>query len=85
MFDSHKIDDYFDGEKPLDVGYQTQKPQESGFYRFAKLGFPSVAAPLLGLMIVMPNIKIWWTNFWSWQSSTASMRRRRRMVNFTTC
>lgn len=57
MFDSHKIDDYFDGEKPLDVGYQTQKPQESGFYRFAKLGFPCVAAALLGLMIVMPNIK----------------------------
>ena len=57
MFDSHKIDDYFDGEKPLDVGYQTQKPQESGFYRFAKLGFPCVAAALLGLMIVMQNIK----------------------------
>ena len=57
MFDSHKIDDYFDGEKSLEGQFDNSKLQTSGWYRIAKLGFPCVAAALLGLMIVMPSIR----------------------------
>ena len=57
MFDSHKIDDYFDGEKSLEGQFDNNKLQTSGWYRIAKLGFPCVAAALLGLMIVMPSIR----------------------------
>lgn len=57
MFDSHKIDDYFDGEKSLDGQFDSNKLRTSHWYRIAKLGFPCVAAALLGLMIVMPSIR----------------------------
>lgn len=57
MFDSRKIDAFFNGDKPFDNVKADNKPQTSLWLRFVKLGFPCVAAALLGLMVVMPNIK----------------------------
>ncbi len=57
MFDSHKIDAYFNGDRSFDNVKLSDKPQTSRWLRFVKLGFPCVAAALLGVMIVMPNIK----------------------------
>ena len=57
MFDSRKIDAFFDEEKQLRRQFEENKPQVSGWMRFVKLGFPCIAALLLGLMVVMPNIR----------------------------
>lgn len=57
MFDSHKIDDYFDGKRPFDNAKTDDKPKTSGWLRFVKLGFPCLAAAIFGVMLVMPNIK----------------------------
>lgn len=57
MFDSRKIDAFFDGEKLLRRQIEESKPQVSGWARFVKLGFPCIAALLLGLMVIMPNIR----------------------------
>ena len=57
MFDSRKIDDYFNGKRQLDEIRYNNKPQTSRWLRFVKLGFPCVAAAILGVMLVMPNIK----------------------------
>lgn len=57
MFDSHKIDAYFEGERPFDNAKTEDKPAVSGWHRLIKLGFPCLAAAILGLMLVMPNIK----------------------------
>lgn len=57
MFDSRKIDDYFNGKRQLDEIKYNNKPQTSKWLRFVKLGFPCVAAAILGVMLVMPNIK----------------------------
>ena len=57
MFDSHKIDDYFENRNAFAQNNHHDKAKISGWTRFAKLGFPCVAAALLGLMIVMPNIR----------------------------
>lgn len=57
MFDSRKIDAFFDGEKLLKRQIEESKPPISGWARFVKLGFPCIAALLFGLMVIMPNIK----------------------------
>lgn len=57
MFDSRKIDDFFDNETSFLRKEVNDKPPVSGWLRFIKIGFPCVAALLLGVMIVMPNIK----------------------------
>lgn len=57
MFDSHKIDAYFNGEQPFDNEQPNDKPKSSKWLRFIKLGFPCLAAAILGVMVVMPNIK----------------------------
>ena len=57
MFDSHKIDDYFDGKRPFENAKPDDKPKTSVWLRFVKLGFPCLAAAILGVMVVMPNIK----------------------------
>lgn len=57
MFDSQKIDSYFDGKHNLEP--QTYIAEQGGvsWRRVFKLSLPCVAAALLGLMIVMPNIR----------------------------
>lgn len=57
MFDSRKIDDFFDNETSFLRKEASDKPPVSRWLRFIKLGFPCVAALLLGVMVVMPNIK----------------------------
>ena len=57
MFDSKKLDDYFEKAQSVKTNKDMRVLKESGFVRFAKLGFPCVAALLLGLMVVMPNIR----------------------------
>lgn len=57
MFDSHKIDAFFYGEKPFDNEKVEDKPKVSNWLRFIKLGFPCIAALILGVMFVLPNIK----------------------------
>ena len=50
MFDSHKIDDYFDGKRPFENAKPDDKPKTSVWLRFVKLGFPCLAAAILGVM-----------------------------------
>ena len=57
MFDSHKIDAYFNGEQPFDNERPNDKPKSSKWLRLIKLGFPCLAAAILGVMVIMPNIK----------------------------
>lgn len=57
MFDSRKIDDFFDGSKPFENDKTEVHTEVSGWLRFIKLGFPCLAAAIFGLMLVMPNIK----------------------------
>ena len=59
MADLRKIDDYFDNDKIFAANSVSEKkpPVLSGWMRFVKLGFPCFAALLLGVMVVMPNIK----------------------------
>ncbi len=58
MFDSHEIDAFFNGDKSFDDAKNSSgKPRKSIWLRFVKLGFPCVAAALLGVMFILPNIK----------------------------
>ena len=57
MFDSKKIDDFFDGKKPFENQISNDKVSTPKLLRFIKLGFPCLAALLLGLMIIVPNIR----------------------------
>ena len=56
MFDSKKIDNFFE-EGSLASGRTSGKSGHMALRRAIKLGFPCVAAALLGLMIVFPKIK----------------------------
>ena len=56
MLETSKIDSFFDGDARLE--HKTEEtPTVSKWARFVKLGFPCIAAALLGVMIVVPNIK----------------------------
>lgn len=59
MVDSRKIDEYFDNGTVFTAQPPKEKapPVLSGWMRFVKLGFPCFAALLLGVMVVMPNIR----------------------------
>ena len=57
MFDSRKIDSFFDGDKPFENMPTDGKAPMSKGLRFVKLGFPCLAALLLGLMVVVPSVK----------------------------
>lgn len=57
MFDSQKIDAFFNGEKPFDNEKVDDRPKVSNWLRFVKLGFPCIAALILGIMLILPNIK----------------------------
>ena len=57
MFDSRKLDAFFDNAQ--NVGYKKTEKKfgRLSLRRFVKLFLPCVAAALLGLLVVMPNIK----------------------------
>ncbi len=56
MLNSHKIDAYFEDREAYTKKNANTYLHPSGWTRFAKLGFPCMAAILLGLMVVIPNI-----------------------------
>lgn len=56
MSDLHKIDSYFENRDTFAKKTVDTALQPSGWTRFAKLGFPCLAALLLGLMVIIPNI-----------------------------
>ena len=59
MFDKNKIDSYFDTDSqqpPLADKPQTYS-KHTRYVRLAKLLLPSVAAILIGLLLVFPSLK----------------------------
>ncbi|MBR6355368.1 MAG: LPS export ABC transporter periplasmic protein LptC [Alphaproteobacteria bacterium] len=57
MFDSRKIDAYFDDKSSENRRAEYYEPRSFAWRRLIKIALPCVAAALLGLMVVMPNIK----------------------------
>ena len=57
MFDSHKIDAYFNGEKDLRPAAETMLTRRAKIMRWIKLALPSLAALLIGLLIVLPGLQ----------------------------
>lgn len=57
MFDSQKIDAYFDDKLSDRRRFEYYEPRSFAWRRLIKILLPCVAAGLLGLMVVMPNIK----------------------------
>ena len=57
MFDSHKIDAYFNGEKDLRPATETMLTRRAKIMRWIKLALPSLAALLIGLLIVLPGLQ----------------------------
>lgn len=57
MFDSRKIDAYFDDKSSVSRRADYYEPRSFAWRRLIKIALPCVAAALLGLMVVMPNIK----------------------------
>ena len=57
MFDSKKIDSYFEGKQSLDLQSSTDMPKKISWRRVFKLGAPCLAAALLGMMVVIPNVR----------------------------
>lgn len=57
MFDSQKIDSYFDGKHSLEPYRENMHSKGISWRRIFKLVLPCVAAALAGLMVIMPNIK----------------------------
>ena len=57
MFDSKKLDSYFDEHNTFVAPRHKKSAFTFSWNRFIRLGFPCIAAALLGLMVVLPNIK----------------------------
>lgn len=57
MLDSGKLDSFFDDSRSLDFDYSGTKKRGIDWRRLFKILLPCIAAGLLGLMVVMPNIK----------------------------
>ena len=57
MIDSGKLDSFFDNSRSLDLEYSGNKKRGIDWRRLFKIVLPCIAAALLGLMVVMPNIK----------------------------
>lgn len=57
MFDSRKIDSYFENAKAMSSSRGTDGQISFSWSRFVKLGFPCMAAAIFGVMVVLPNIK----------------------------
>lgn len=57
MIDSGKLDSFFDSSRSLDFDYSGAKKRGIDWRRLFKIVLPCIAAALLGVMVVMPNIK----------------------------
>ncbi|MBR1600840.1 MAG: LPS export ABC transporter periplasmic protein LptC [Alphaproteobacteria bacterium] len=57
MFDSKKIDSYFDNRQNFELSKSGLQRNSISWRRLFKLTLPCVAAALLGIMVVMPNIR----------------------------
>ena len=57
MSDLKKIDSYFDDNQSFDIRTSAQLQSGVSWRRIFKLGLPCVAAALLGMMVIMPNIR----------------------------
>ncbi len=57
MIDSGKLDSFFDNSRSLDLDYSGTPKRGIDWRRLFKIVLPCIAAALLGLMVVMPNIK----------------------------
>ncbi len=57
MFDSQKIDSYFDDKAAYSSRSLTSKHKQVAWRRLFKLILPCLAAILLGVLVVIPNIK----------------------------
>lgn len=57
MFDTQKIDAYFNGEKDFSVQKQSPLTKRARIMRWLKIALPSIAALLIGLLIIIPGIQ----------------------------
>ena len=57
MIDSGKLDSFFDNEQPFATEHTEVRARGVSWRRLFKLVLPCIAAALLGVMVVMPNIK----------------------------
>ena len=57
MFDSNKLDSYFENSRPLKLAKKNNRSDTLSLARLIKLGFPCIAAAIFGVMVVLPNIK----------------------------
>ena len=57
MFDTQKIDAYFNGEKDLSSPKESPLTRRAKIMRWIKIALPSLAALLIGLLIVMPSLQ----------------------------
>ena len=57
MFDSQKIDAYFNGEKNLRQQTETSLARRAKIMRWIKLALPCFAALLIGLLIIIPHLQ----------------------------
>lgn len=57
MFDSKKIDSFFDKNSTFHHEANEKRMHRSFGVRFIKIGFPCLAAMILGVMVVLPNIR----------------------------
>jgi len=57
VFDSQKIDAYFNGEKNLRTQTETALTRRAQIMRWIKLALPSLAALLIGLLIIIPHLQ----------------------------
>lgn len=57
MFDTTKIDAYFNGEKNFSPQKENSLTRRAKIMRWIKIALPSIAALLIGLLIVMPGLQ----------------------------
>lgn len=57
MVDSNKLDTFFDNRQQFEAEKYAQPKRSVAWRRLFKITLPCIAAALLGLMVVMPNIK----------------------------
>ena len=57
MFDTQKIDAYFNGEKDFTPTKENPLTRRAKMMRWIKIALPSIAALLIGLLIVMPGLQ----------------------------
>ena len=57
MFDTTKIDAYFNGEKEFSPQKENSLTRRAKIMRWIKIALPSIAALLIGLLIVMPGLQ----------------------------